>query len=480
MLARSTLFVAFFVTLIGCLLAGCAIGPNYSRPITAVAAHYKEAAPGWKTAQPKDHNIRGAWWEIFNDAQLNQLVARATLSNQTIARSAAAYKEARALVAQTKSNVFPSLGLTSSTTRNGSLGHGPSSFNGAGQTNSAAINTIYNASLEAKWEPDLWGKIQRQVSSQQASAQSAAADLANTLLSVQATLVQNYFQLRTLDTLQTLFNDTVTAYKKALTMTQHRYAQGAAARTEVLQAQTQLTATQAAALDNQLKRTILEHALATLVGESASTFSLASAPLQATPPEIPLQLPSALLERRPDIASAERQVAAANEKIGVALAGFFPSLSLSATGGLSSTAFAQWLSAPARVWALGPQLALTLFDAGLRRAHTDAARSAYEQSVAHYRQTVLSAFQEVEDQLATVRLLESEADIQQQTVASAQQALSLVTNEYKAGELPYFAVIASQATALSAQQNLANIAGLRMVAAAELIKALGGSWIASF
>jgi NodT family efflux transporter outer membrane factor (OMF) lipoprotein len=338
------------------------------------------------------------------------------------------------------------------------------------------VSNSYNLGLDASWEPDLWGTVSRTVNAQRAGEQSAAADLANARLSAQATLAQTYFQLRSLDAQQKLLDDTVAAYQRTLQLTQNQYAQGTIARSDVIQAQTQLQSAQASAIDNGVSRAQFEHAIAVLVGEPASTFSIASSPLDATPPTIPSDLPSSILERRPDIASAERKAAAANEQIGVEIAAFFPTLTLSASGGFQSSVFSQLLRAPSQFWTLGPSIAATLFDGGLRAARTEAARAAYDASVASYRLAVLTAFQDVEDNLASIRILANEIVVQQQAVASAQQALDIVTNQYKSGTVGFINVLTAQTTAFTAQQKLASIAGQRMVSSVGLIKALGGGW----
>jgi NodT family efflux transporter outer membrane factor (OMF) lipoprotein len=322
----------------------------------------------------------------------------------------------------------------------------------------------------------LWGKLSRTVAAQEAGQQGAAADLANARLSAQATLAQTYFQLRALDAMQKLLDDTVSADEQALKLTQNQYAQGIVARSDVIQAQTQWQSAQAAAIDNGVARAQDEHAIAVLVGRSASAFSIPSIPLDAQPPSIPVGVPSALLERRPDIAAAERRTAAANEQIGVAMAAYFPSLTLSAQGGYQNSVLSKLFTLPSRFWSVGPDLAATLFDAGLRRAQTEAARAAYDQQVAVYRQTVLGAFQEVEDALASQRILAQEMIVQRQAVDSAKQALAIVTNEYKAGTVAYVSVLNAQATAFSAEQKLANLAGQRMISSVGLVKALGGGW----
>ncbi|KVM08670.1 RND transporter [Burkholderia ubonensis] len=460
------------------LLAGCAVGPDYHRPDTPMPAAFKEAPAGWKVAQPADGADRGAWWRVYGDPQLDALIGKLNASNQTIAQSAAAYRQARALVAEARAAYFPTVGLTASGSRSrsprASLSSGSSSSFGGGS--SGSIGNSYSVGLDASWEPDLWGKVSRTVGAQRAGEAAAAADLANARLSQQATLAQTYFQLRTADALQMLLDDTVASYARSLQLTQNRYAQGVAARADVIQAQTQLQSAQAAAIDNGVARAQYEHAIATLIGEPASTFSLPPLPLTAEPPVTPVGVPSALLERRPDIAAAERRAAAANEQIGVAISAFFPTLTLSAQGGVQSSVWSNLFTLPARFWTVGPQLAATLFDAGLRAAQTEAARATYDQDVAAYRLSVLTAFQDVEDNLASQRILAQEIDVQRQAVDSAEHALAIVTNQYKAGTVDYLNVLTAQTTAFSAHQKLATIAGQRMVSSVGLVKALGGGW----
>lgn len=455
-------------------VAGCAVGPDYQRPSTAVPASYKEAPEGWKVAQPADQLDRGNWWTIYDDPQLTELENRLNASNQTIAQFAAAYRQSRALVSEARAAYFPVVGLTASATRQG-FGTGARSTSTENRS-SSAISNNFSTALDASWEPDLWGTVSRTVNAQKAGEQGAAADLANARLSAQASLAQNYFQLRSLDAQQQLLDDTVVAFQKSLQLTQNQYAQGIVARSDVIQAQTQLQSAQAAQIDNGVARAQFEHAIAVLIGEPASTFSLAAAPLDATPPTVPAEMPSSILERRPDVASAERKAAAANEQIGVAIAAYFPTLTLSATGGFESSVLSQLLRAPSRFWTLGPDIAATIFDGGLRRAQTEAARAAYDQSVAAYRLSVLTAFQDVEDNLASLRILEKEVVVQQQAVESAKQALAIVNNQYKAGTAAYVAVLIAQTTAFTAEQKLASIAGQRMVSSVGLVKALGGGW----
>ncbi|WP_206955503.1 efflux transporter outer membrane subunit [Trinickia acidisoli] len=455
-------------------LAGCAVGPNYHRPSTPAAAAYKETPAGWKVAEPADRTDRGPWWSIYHDDRLSALMGELDTSNQTIAQYAAAYRQARALVGEARAAYFPTLGLSASATRSGQQVSRNSTLASTGATSS--IGNAFSASLDASWEPDLWGKVSRTVSAQEAGRQGAAADLANARLSAQATLAQTYFQLRALDAMQKLLDDTVAAYAKALKLTQNQYAQGVAARSDVIQAQTQLQSAQASAIDNGVARAQDEHAIAVLVGQSASSFSIPSIPLEAEPPTVPVDVPSALLERRPDIAGAERRTAEANEQIGVAISAYFPSLTLSAQGGFQNSVLSQLFTLPSRFWTVGPELAATLFDGGLRHAQTEAARAAYDQQAAVYRQTVLAAFQDVEDNLASQRILAREVVIQRQAVDSAKQALAIVTNEYKAGTVDYVSVLTAQTTAFAAEQKLENLASERMVSSVGLVKALGGGW----
>lgn len=455
-------------------LAGCMVGPDYVRPQVSVPATFKEASPGWKHAEPADTAPRGEWWRMFGDPTLDALVARVDLSNQAVASYAASWRQARALVDNVRAGLFPTVSANASESRSGS-GAG-SSGNTAYYGSSSRTRNSYTANLSASWELDLWGSVRRSTAAQRASAESAAAEVANARLSAQATLVQTYYQLRASDATQALLDDTVASYERTLTLTQNRYAQGVVGRADVIQAQTQLQNAQASALDNRINRATYEHAIAVLVGEPASTFSLAPAPLDAEPPAIPAALPSSLLERRPDIAVAERRASAANERIGVATAALFPSLTLDAQGGFQSSSFSNWLSAPARYWSLGPSLALTVFDAGARRAQIAAERADYDNQVALYKQSVLEAFQDVEDNLATLRVLADEEVRRRQAVENARQALDIETNAYRAGTVTFLDVLTAQNTLLSSRQTLSDVRGRRMVATAGLVKALGGGW----
>ena len=456
------------------LLSACAVGPDYVRPATEAPTAFKENKD-WKTATPKDQELRGNWWEIYQDPQLNALVEQVNISNQNLAQAEAQYRQAKALVESARSSYFPTVSANVSSTRSGGRNSG-SSLSSGSSGSSGSVTTSDSLGLSASWEPDLWGRISRTVESNQASAQASAADLQVARLSAQSTLAQNYLQMRVLDQQQNLLNDTVAAYQKSLQLTQNQYAVGVVARSDVIQAQTQLRSAQAQALDNGVLRAQLEHAIALLTGQAASTFSITPAPLVAVLPDIPIGVPSSLLERRPDVSSAERLAAAANAKIGVAKAAYFPNLTLSASGGFQSNSFANWLTVPNRIWSLGPALAATLFDGGARRAQSDQAIAAYDASVAVYKQAVLTSFQEVEDNLAALRILEQEAVVQGETVQFAHHALELILNQYKAGTVNYTSVVTAQATAFSADLSALNIQNRRYAASVLLIKALGGGW----
>ena len=372
-----------------------------------------------------------------------------------------------------RSAYFPSVTGEVSATRSSGSSSSNSVRNAAGSVTSRTL------AADANWELDLWGRVRRSVESNTASAQASAADLESARLSAQAALAQNYFNLRALDTDRRILDDTVDGLERSLQLTQNRYTAGVAAKVDVIQAQTQLRTTQAQALDVGVQRAQLEHAIALLVGKAPSSFSIPAAPLAAVPPPVPVALPSSLLERRPDVAAAERRMAAANAQIGVAKAAYFPSLTLSASGGYQSTSMADWLTAPSRFWSFGPALAATLFDAGLRRAQTDQAIAAYDATVATYRQTVLTSVQEVEDNLAALRILEQEAAVQQEALAAARQSLELTLNQYKAGTVSYLNVVTAQTTALASERTAVDILSRRLVASVLLVRALGGGWSAA-
>ncbi len=457
------------------LLCACAAGPDYVRPQVVDAPLVFKEMKDWQPAQPSELNGDGKWWEMFHDPFLNTLVEQVNISNQNLAQAEAEFRGAMAQVENARAAYFPTLSASVSGTRSGA---GASNTNNTttANGNSKGVRNTYAASLNAAWEVDVWGRVRRTVESNEANAQASAADLAAVRLSVQAQVAQNYLQLRVLDAQQQLLDDTVQAYQRSLQLTQNQYAAGFVAKSDVIQAQTQLQSAQTQALENGVTRAQLEHAIALLIGRSASSFSIAPMPLTSIAPPIPAALPATLLERRPDIAAAERRAAAANAQIGVASAAYFPTLSLSASGGYQSNSFADWFSLPARVWSLGPQLAQTIFDGGARRAASDAAIASYDAAAAAYKQTVLTAFQEVEDNLASLRILEQAAAVQAEAVASAHQALALVTNQYKAGTISFINVITAQATVLASEREALSIMNNRMAASVLLAKALGGGW----
>ncbi|MDD5331002.1 MAG: efflux transporter outer membrane subunit [Sulfuricella sp.] len=453
-------------------LAACTVGPDYVRPSVEAPAAYKEAG-SWKAAEPADHLARGKWWEIFGDPQLDALEEQVNISNQTVRLAEAQFRQARALAQGARAAYYPTVNGDVSVTRSGGAG---SARRGGTTAGSSGTATDYNLALDAAWEADVWGRVRRSVESGDANSQASAADLESARLSAQAELAQDYFQLRTTDAQQRLLDATVAAYGKSLALTKNRYAQGVAARADIAQAEAQLKTTQAQAIDLGVQRAQLEHAIALLVGKAPADFSLAPADMAAKFPEIPTGLPSELLERRPDIAAAERRVAAASAQIGIAKSAFFPSLTLSATGGYQSAALAGWLSAPNRFWSLGPALAQTIFDGGLRRAQTDQAIAAYDASVATYRQTVLGGFLQVEDNLAALRILEREAAMQDEAVRAARQSVTLTVNQYRAGIVSYLNVVTVQAAALANERTAADILGRRLAVGVLLVKAIGGGW----
>ena len=457
------------VPLTAAVLAGCMVGPDYVRPSAPVPDAYKEME-GWKRAEPRDAIERGRWWEMFGDHELDALAARVDISNQNIRLAEANYRQAQALTEQARAGLFPTVGAGASVIRSKSpsLSNQPSFATGA-------VNN-YNLNLNASWELDLWGKVRRAVEAGEANWQASAADLESARLSAQASVAQNYLALRIVDVQRRVLEETVAAYQKTLDLTQNRYAAGVAARVDVVQAEVQLKSVQAQLIDLGVDRALLEHAIATLIGEPASTFSIARAPLVAALPTIPVGVPSELLERRPDIAAAERSVAAANAQIGVAQAAFYPTLTLSAAGGFRSTSLTDWLTTPSRFWSLGAVLAQSIFDGGLRRAVSDQAIAAYDGQVATYRQTVLASFQDVEDNLASLRILEEEARLQDAAASGARVSVELTTNQYKAGIVSYLNVIAAQTIALNNERTAVNIQGRRLVASVLLVKALGGGW----
>ena len=458
-----------------CLLSACTVGPDYVKPAMDVPAAFKEQQ-GWKVAQPKDELPRGKWWEIFGDSTLNQLIEQVEVSNQNLRIVEAQYRQAQALAQQAGAAYYPAVtgGVSATRSRAGNT-------NGTTGVSSSNINTTYNLNAGVSWEADLWGSIRRSVEAGSASAEASAADIEAAKLSAQAELAQDYFLLRIADARKVLLDDTVAAYEKSLQLTQNQYNVGVAARADVVTADTQLKSAKAQAADVGVQRAQLEHAIAILIGKTPAEFSMAplSSKFELLPPQIPLGMPSQLLERRPDIAAAERRAASANAKIGVAEAAFYPDLTLSAEAGFKSTSFAKWLTFPARFWTLGPALAQTIFDGGLRKAQTAQAVAVYDQSVATYRQTVLGGFQEVEDNLAALRILEQEAALQDEAVKSARESVQITTNQYKAGIVNFLNVVNVETIALDNQRTALTIQSNRLSASVLLIKALGGGWKAS-
>jgi len=461
------------------MLGGCAMGPDYVRPTVATGTAFKEAA-GWKAAEPRDHEQRGPWWEVFGDPVLSGLMEQVATANQTIAQAEAQYRQAAAVLRATRSELFPSVTGNASATRTGTGSRSSVTTNSNGvvtnQGGSQSIRNQYNMNASVSWEVDLWGRIRRSLEADAASVEASAANLANAHLSAQAELARTYFQLRILDEQQRLLDETIKVYERSLRLNENRYAVGVAAKAEIAQARTQLESTRAQAVDLRWQRSQLEHAIAILVGQPPSEFSLPPAAFRPVLPAIPVGLPSELLERRPDIAAAERQVQAANARIGVAQTAYFPSLTLSASLGYRSSQFSDWLTAPARFWSLGPALAAPLFDAGLRRAQTQQAQAAYDQQVAAYRQTVLSALAEVENYLSQLRVMEEEQAVQQRALDAARESLRLTTNQFESGLIDYLSVVSVQTAALNNERTALSLLGNRLTASVNLIAALGGGW----
>ena len=450
-------------------LSACMVGPRYNKPEVTAPIEYKESSE-WKIAQPRDAINRGPWWEVFGDPQLNALVQQVEVSNQTVRVAEARLRQAEALVEQTRAGFLPtvtgSTGATRSRTPN---------VSGASAASSAPAN-VYNLALSASWAPDLWGSVRSAVDVNLANAQTSAANLGGVRLLAQAQLAINFFQLRALDSQRQLLENTVAAYQKSLDLTRNRYNAGVAARAEVVLAQTQLRSTQAQLIDVGVQRAQLEHAIAILVGKAPADFALPPAPLALTVPVMPPGLPSDLLERRPDIAAAERQMAAANAQIGVAQAAYFPTLTLNGVFGFRANTPQNWLVSPSRLWSVGPALAETLFDGGSRDAVKKQAEAAYDANVATYRQTVLNAFKEVEDNLSALRTLEAEAQTQDEAVQSSRLSTELTLNQYKAGTVNYLNVVTVQAMQYNNEATAVKILGQRLVAAVALVQALGGGW----
>lgn len=457
------------------MLSACTLSPDYHRPELSAPAQFKQA-DGWTQANPSDALARGAWWELYGDAQLNGLVEQLNDGNQTVAQYEAQYRQAQALVRSTRGALFPSLDLSAGKTRS-SQGTGSSSSSLS--NSSSGIRDTYNAQLGVSWELDLWGKVREGLAADKASAQASLADLAGIRLSLQSELVQNYLQLRVMDEQKRLLEATVAAYERSLKMTENQYRAGVSGKDAVAQARTQLKSTQADLIDLVWQRAQLENAIAVLLGKAPADFALAVSEDIPALPQVPVALPSQLLERRPDIASAERKVFAANAEIGVARTAYFPDLSLSLSGGYSSSSFKDWISLPNRFWSVGPQLAMTLFDGGQRSAEVDRTKAVYDQTVAQYRQAVLDGLREVEDYMVQLKVYADEAEVRQQALESARESLRLTENQYKAGLIAYLDVVNVQTTALSNERSVLTLLQGRLVASVQLIAALGGGWDAS-
>ena len=470
----------------GLLSAACTVGPKYHTPTVETPEAYKELTPkdfpqteGWRTAQPKDDALRGKWWEIFNDSQLNALEEKVSVSNQNIAASAAAFLAARALVRQARSQYFPTVTVTPSiTAQRPSAGNSTAATVGSGAP-AIPTFTAYDLPFNASWQPDLFGRVRNTVRSSLAGAQISAADLENVRLSVEADLAIDYFALRGQDALRQLLDRTVADFQVSLDLTKVLYETGISSDEAVAQAETQLETTQAQATAVGISRSQFEHAIAALIGQPASTFSIAPQPLDLKPPAIPYGVPSQLLERRPDIAAAERTVAQANAQIGIAKVAYYPVVSLDAAAGFQSTKIAQWFTWPARFFSVGPSLAETIFEGGLRRATVQQFRAQYDEQVANYRQTVLTAFQQVEDDLSGLRILSLEIQQQDTAVASATRNLTIATDRYKLGIDPYLNVLTAQELLLSNQVTAVNLRTTQMTTSVMLVEALGGGWDAS-
>jgi NodT family efflux transporter outer membrane factor (OMF) lipoprotein len=452
------------------LLGGCSVGPKYSKPTTQIPPSYKENA-NWKTAQPSDQAQKGNWWEIFQDPQLNSLEEKLSVSNQTLRAAADRFREARDVLRETRSAFYPLVTASVSPSQNRQSQH-KALFGATAPVNYSDLTLAGDVSYEA----DAWGAVRHSVESSRTLAQASAADLETIRLSLHAELALDYLTLRGLDAQKQLFDTNVDAFDKALQLTESRFQGGVASREDVDLAATQLEQTRAEDIDITSARDQFEHAVAVLVGQPASSFSLDPAPLPAIPPMPPPELPSELLERRPDIAEAERRVASANEQIGIARAAFFPTITLGLVGGFESGRFPNWLTGPSALWSIGASAAETVFDAGRRRAVSDQTIATYDELVADYQQTVLTSFQEVEDSLSDLRVLDEEAKTQDAAVAAANRALEQSTNRYKGGIDTYLTVITAQSAALANERTAVSLLTRRLTSTVLLVKALGGGW----
>jgi len=461
----------FLLTIAVLLLSGCAVGPKYHTPSVQAPPAYKELG-NWKPAQPNDQNLGGNWWTIFQDPQLDALELQINVSNQNLKAAEAQYRQARAALRYNRADYYPTVTAGPSGTRTRTSAHRPppnSVFNGI-------TDNDFVLPFDVSYQADVWGRVRRNVESYREQAQASAADLATVNLSMHADLAVDYFQARSLDAQEQLLNSTVDQYKQALQLNQSRFDGGIASEVEVEQARTQLQTTRAQAIDVGVLRAQYEHAVAILIGKPPAEFSLPPVPLTAPPPRIPVSVPSDLLERRPDIAAAERRVAAANAQIGVAKSAYYPVVNLVASGGFESSAITTLLNGPSGLWSIGVSVAGTVFDVGRRRSLNDEARAAYDSQVAAYRQNVLIGFQQAEDNLAAVRILENEAKVQDEAVVAAQRSLDLSITRYKGGVTSYLEVITAQSAALADEVTAVNILGRRMANTVLLIQALGGGW----
>jgi NodT family efflux transporter outer membrane factor (OMF) lipoprotein len=452
-------------------LSGCTVGPKYRRPTAEVPPAYKEVGE-WKPAQPNDQNLGGTWWTIFQDPQLDALELQVNVSNQNLKAAEAQFQQARANVRYNRADYYPTVTAGPSATRTRVSNNRPplsSTFDGITYND-------YVLPFDISYQADVWGRVRRTVESSREQAQASAADLATVNLSMHADLAVDYFLARSLDAEVQLLNSTVKQYEQALELIETRFAGGIASEVEVEQARTQLETTRAQAIDVGVARSQYEHAVAILIGKPPAEFSLAPLPLSAPPPNIPVSMPSELLERRPDIAAAERRVASGNAQIGIAKSAYYPLINLGATGGFESSTITTLLSGPSGLWSFGLSAATTIFDVGRRRAASDQAIAAYDQSVANYRQTVLTGFQQVEDNVAALRILESEAQTQDRAVVAAQKYLDLAVTRYKGGVTSYLEVTTAQSASLSNQVTAVNLLGRRLVNSVMLIQALGGGW----
>ena len=473
--ARSPL-PALMPALAALLLSACTVGPNYKRPTAPTPPAFKEQPPpdfkeagGWKPAQPADDLLKGKWWEIYNDPALNALEEQVSLSNQNLAQAEAVYREARAAVLVSRAALSPTLSTAPSAGESRAGGN-------SGPTSTSGLRSTFEFPLSAAWAPDLWGNIRRGVTAAAASAQASAANLENARLLYQSELAQDYFQLHGLDGDAELFQRTLQSYDEYLTLTKNRRAGGIASDLDVAQAEAQLYSTRASLQDLAIQRAQLEHAIAVLIGKPPAELSIPGMTLKTPPPPVPVAVPSVLLERRPDIAAGERQMAAANEQIGIAQAAYYPTLSLSGAAGLENGRITTWISWPARFFSVGATMAETVFEAGRRRAAVSQSQAAFDATIAAYRQTVLTAFQQVEDNLATLRVLAEESVTADQSVTSAERALTVSTAQYKAGTTSYLTVIQAQATALAAERTAVDLLTRRLTASVLLVQALGGGW----